>query len=265
MSLLNGAARSAYRQLYRASRATFGGDEPVLLAFRNKMREDVSALKVADSPNALSEYAENTISIAQFLRKNIIQGVRDTEDEERWRLRLTKDTELGDNDSIKAPPPLPESSRQARRRARAEKDGQQNPVDAALPNTKEPQRRMNFSVLKKVHKQRIIPQLNEADLEEAFVRGRGPGGQAINKTESNVQLLHKPTGIRIECQYTRSLEQNRKLARRALLEKLDQLYNPGLSKENFKQARQQERERRKRKKQKKKAKAQEEQQDASDD
>lgn len=53
------------------------------------MREDVSALKVADNPNALQEYAENTTSIAQFLRKNIIQGVRDTEDEERWSASIT--------------------------------------------------------------------------------------------------------------------------------------------------------------------------------
>lgn len=111
---------------------------------------------------------------------------------------------------------------------------------------------MNFSVLKKAHKERVIPALREEDLEETFVRGSGPGGQSINKTENNVQLLHKPTMIRVSCQQTRSLEQNRKLARRLLVEKLDQIANPGLSKDEMRRAKKRERERRRRKKAKKK-------------
>lgn len=40
-----------------------------------------------------------------------------------------------------------------------------------------------------------LPILNEDDLEEQFVRGSGPGGQATNKTSNCVVLKHIPSGI----------------------------------------------------------------------
>jgi protein subunit release factor B len=64
--------------------------------------------------------------------------------------------------------------------------------------------------------------LDEADLAESFVKGGGPGGQKINKVRSAVQLLHVPTGLRVQCQRTRSLELNRKIARRELRLKVDE-------------------------------------------
>jgi len=118
-----------------------------------------------------------------------------------------------------------------------------------------PLRKVNLSELKKLRKQRQVPEIDEKDLEESFVRGSGPGGQSINKTENCVQLLHKPTGIRVNCQETRSLELNRRYARKILLEKLDKLYNPGLSMGDMRRARMNERERQKRKKRKKKEQA----------
>jgi len=96
--------------------------------------------------------------------------------------------------------------------------------------------------------------LKEEDLEESFVRGSGPGGQSINKTENNVQLLHKPSGIRVSCQETRSLTLNRMYARRLIVEKLDKIANPGLSKGQLREAKEKERERQRRKKAKKKQK-----------
>lgn len=61
---------------------------------------------------------------------------------------------------------------------------------------------------------------------DRFVRGtltpgRGPGGQAINKTNSSVSLVHIPTGIRVQSQPTRSREQNRYVARQILKDRLD--------------------------------------------
>jgi len=39
------------------------------------------------------------------------------------------------------------------------------------------------------------PPLDENELEEAYVRGHGPGGQAVNKTNNCVVLKHLSTGI----------------------------------------------------------------------
>lgn len=66
-----------------------------------------------------------------------------------------------------------------------------------------------------------FPKLNESELEERFVRGSGPGGQSVNKTANNVVLKHIPTGIIVKCHKTRSLEENRKEARKILAVKLD--------------------------------------------
>ncbi|KAG9104927.1 hypothetical protein FRC06_004994 [Ceratobasidium sp. 370] len=109
------------------------------------------------------------------------------------------------------------------------------------------------------HRARIVPEMREEDLDETFVRGSGPGGQAINKTSSSVSLIHRPTGIRVQCQATRSREDNRKIARKILLEKfcfkLDQMANPGLSKLQVQQQKVKERKRQRAKKARKKAEA----------
>lgn len=69
---------------------------------------------------------------------------------------------------------------------------------------------------------RSLPELREDDLAETFVRGSGAGGQKINKTSNKVVLVHVPTQLRVECQDTRSLTQNRKIARKRLQLKLDE-------------------------------------------
>jgi hypothetical protein len=48
------------------------------------------------------------------------------------------------------------------------------------------------------HCKHTYPDLNEGDLEEMFVRGSGPGGQAVNRTANCVVLKHLPTGIVIK-------------------------------------------------------------------
>ncbi|KAI1111074.1 RF-1 domain-containing protein [Nemania sp. NC0429] len=63
----------------------------------------------------------------------------------------------------------------------------------------------------------------EDEIEESFLKGSGPGGQKINKTNSAVQLKHIPTGLVVKCQATRSRSQNRTIARQLLADKLDDM------------------------------------------
>jgi len=64
--------------------------------------------------------------------------------------------------------------------------------------------------------------VNEADIEESFVRSGGHGGQNVNKTSTCVMLVHRPTGLQVKCQETRQQGLNRFIARRILLDKIEE-------------------------------------------
>ncbi|KAL2191893.1 hypothetical protein L209DRAFT_748621 [Thermothelomyces heterothallicus CBS 203.75] len=91
-----------------------------------------------------------------------------------------------------------------------------------------PELRRAFSTTAALKKKQLPPRPKpppESEIEESFLKGSGPGGQKINKTNSAVQLKHIPTGIVVKSQATRSREQNRKIARQLLALKLDELVN----------------------------------------
>ena len=85
----------------------------------------------------------------------------------------------------------------------------------------------------------LIPELAEQeslkldpkDLEIEANTSSGHGGQSVNTTYSAIRITHKPTGIRVSIQNERSQHQNKELAMKILLGKLQALEDEKLAKE----------------------------------
>jgi len=112
-------ALAAYRHLLRAARIAFEGDNHLLHAARSQARAGFdNSISLDPSSEEAKKGIEHAEGVAQVLRHNVVQGrsvegsdvlrktnleLRMTLLSRRPELRIHKDTERGDNDTVKNP------------------------------------------------------------------------------------------------------------------------------------------------------------------
>ncbi|KAG9543976.1 hypothetical protein KCU71_g4343, partial [Aureobasidium melanogenum] len=93
---------STYRNLLRATRIAFQGDDSTLYNSRRFARDSFDQNRSIKAGSIEAEKAvEHAQGVAQILRENVVQGATDKEESETYKLRIHDHTEKGDNESVK--------------------------------------------------------------------------------------------------------------------------------------------------------------------
>lgn len=81
----------------------------------------------------------------------------------------------------------------------------------------------SVEVLPKIDAKEEEIEIAPEDIDVEFFRSSGPGGQNVNKRETAVRVIHKPTGIAVNSQASRTQQQNREKAMELLAARLYQM------------------------------------------
>ncbi|CAO3610707.1 unnamed protein product [Cunninghamella blakesleeana] len=93
------AAISAYRNLLKTQKQVFGSDTKAIIAAKKETYARFMQNKDETNTDVLEEKLNLANQVASLLKKNVIQA--ESNDGSNFKLNITEDTELGDNDSIK--------------------------------------------------------------------------------------------------------------------------------------------------------------------
>ncbi|RIB06048.1 hypothetical protein C2G38_2117031 [Gigaspora rosea] len=101
------AVLNAYKYLLRTQKETFNGDFLAISEARRKTHEEFLKNKDETNEKEINKQINQALEAAEFLKSNVIQAVFD-EKTSRFKAKITDNTELGDNESIKNPPSVKE-------------------------------------------------------------------------------------------------------------------------------------------------------------
>ncbi|KAI8929338.1 hypothetical protein BC831DRAFT_509256 [Entophlyctis helioformis] len=92
---------ASFRALLRAQRKTFQGDALQIANAARYTRQEFLKNKDVESPEEISKLVRIAKDAATLITRNVVQGVRKPATNDTYVLKITRDTEVNSNDTIK--------------------------------------------------------------------------------------------------------------------------------------------------------------------